>query len=136
KLAVTQATGKAASDAQLPGAIGNKPVPNQVASSAAGCQGGRPRERARTLSPARRWGRGERDWRQAYGGDRLRGDTLATAGKAEFIGCRRLDADAAWRDAEDRGDPLDHRRPVGADLWPLADDRHVDSGDRSPSLAD
>ena len=40
------------------------------------------------------------------------------------------------RDAEDRGDPLDHRRAIGADLRPLADDRHVDRSDRTPSLAD
>src|SRR5438128_1596594 len=45
RLTIAQANGKAASDPQLPGAIGKRPVPNQVASSTAGCRNGRPRER-------------------------------------------------------------------------------------------
>src|SRR6516225_5639437 len=64
--------------------------------------------------------------RQAHGSDRLRGDALAAAGKAELVGRRRLDADASRGDAEDRGDPFGHRRAIRTDLRPLADDRDID----------
>ena len=37
-----QAKGSAASEPQLPGAQGSNPLPNQVASSAAGCEDGNP----------------------------------------------------------------------------------------------
>ena len=40
---IAQAEGKAASDPQLPGAIGKRPAPNHVASSTAGWRNGRPR---------------------------------------------------------------------------------------------
>src|SRR5260370_36622801 len=69
---------------------------------------------------------------QAYGGDRLGGDALGAAGEAELLGRRRLDADAAGRDAEDGGDPLDHRRAMGADPGPFADNRDIDRGAGAP----
>jgi hypothetical protein len=65
----------------------------------------------------------------------LCGDALAAAGKAKPVSRRRLDADAGGRNVEDGGDPRDHRCTMGADLGPLADDRHIDSGDYTPSLA-
>jgi hypothetical protein len=65
----------------------------------------------------------------------LRCYSLAAAGKTKFVSSRRFDADVSRHDAEDRSDTLDHRRAIGADLRPLADDRHVDSGDGTASLA-
>jgi hypothetical protein len=44
-LRIAQAKGSAASDPQVPGVSGKRPVPNQVASSTAGCPNGKPRGR-------------------------------------------------------------------------------------------
>src|SRR5207302_6464815 len=69
--------------------------------------------------------------RQAHSGDRLCRDPLAAAGKTEPVGRRRLDAHSVGGDAEDRGHPLDHRRAMRTDLRTLANDRHIDRGDRA-----
>src|SRR6516162_886056 len=135
-LRIAHAKGTAASDPQVPGANGKRPVPKPVAKSVAGCQSGRPRGRSPTLTFPR--ARGKEGWgqRQPHGRDRLRSNTLAAAGKAEPVGRRRLNADAGRRDAENCRHLCDHRCPIDADLRALADDRHVDRSDHTPALAD
>ena len=54
RLRITQAKGKAASEPQVPGAIGINPTPNQVASSTAGCRSGRLRRALARIMLSRR----------------------------------------------------------------------------------
>src|SRR5712675_3802083 len=75
-----------------------------------------------------------RQW-QPYRGDGLRGDAFTAAGEAEPLGRRRLDADPVRRDFEDFRQPLDHAVAIWCDFRPLADDRHIDRGDRAAPFA-
>ena len=155
KLRIAQPKGRAASEPQVPGATGISPTPNQVASSTAGCLSCGPRRlpvrimlvpaarsphlaAARVPPSPRERGEGPDEGlitapssqRQADGGDGLRGDAFAAAGKAEPFGRCRLDADAVAAMRED----LPRARSTiaarcGADLRALADQRHVDMRD-------
>ena len=99
---ISQAQGRATSEAQVPGAPGSKPMPKPVAISTPDATAA-----VRDFSE-----------RQPHGRDRLSGDALAAAGKAELFGRRRFDADPVGRDAGDCRDgvraesienPVDHR---------------------------
>src|SRR5205085_10834318 len=118
---ISQPQSKAASDPQLPGTQGRCPIPNAVATNAAGCHHAKPAgvgrlissaslrkpgpacqpfvppESGSRLSPGLRFmGRQKFSLqRQAHRRDRLRRDALAAPGKAEPLGRGCLDADPA-----------------------------------------
>src|SRR5471030_355396 len=96
--AMTQAKGRAANEPQVPGIPGSRPAPNHVPRRMAGCWKGRPRRVTLIGS------KGQSDRR-----DGLRRDAFATAGEAELLSRRRLDADAARVERQDLGDTRHHR---------------------------
>src|ERR1019366_174339 len=73
---------------------------------------------------------------QANGGARGRGDAFLAAGETETFAGGRLDGDARDVQPGDLGDPRAHGVAQGADLRPLADQRHFQMGDASAARGD
>ena len=68
---------------------------------------------------------------QPHRRDREARDPFGSAGKAEPLGRRRFDGDAADVEAGDLGDAGAHRLAVRADLRRFADERRVEMDDRA-----